>query len=88
MSEEQIKGFLAKVQVDKSLQDQLNAAGADVEAIAKAAGFSITTEDLKVSNREPLRSLSDEELEVFAGGGLLGGSGGGCCSGPWTECGV
>jgi len=88
VSEEQIEGSLAKVQADKSLQDQLNAAGADVEAIAKAAGFSITTEDLKFSNREPLRSLSDEELEVFAGGGLLGGSGGGCCSGPWTECGV
>jgi len=46
ISEEQLKAFIAKVQGDKSLQDQLKAEGADAVAIAKAAGFSITTEDL------------------------------------------
>ena len=35
MSEEQLKAFIAKVQGDKSLQDQLNAKGANAVAIAK-----------------------------------------------------
>ena len=47
MSEEQLKAFIAKVQADPSLQEQLKAEGADVVAIAMAAGFSITKEDLK-----------------------------------------
>ena len=42
MSEEQLKAFIAKVQADTSLQEQLKAEGADVVAIAKAAGFAIT----------------------------------------------
>ena len=46
MSEEPLKTFIAKVQADTSLQEQLKVEGADVVAIAKAAGFSITTEDL------------------------------------------
>ena len=61
MSEEQLKAFIAKVQGDKSLQDQLNAEGADPVVIAKGAGFSITTEDLG-------KNLSEEELEGVAGG--------------------
>ena len=72
MSEEQLKAFIAKVQADTSLQEQLKAEGADVVAIAKAVGFSITTEDLK----EHRQDLSDDELEGVAGGG-----GAGC----WTE---
>ena len=64
MSEEQLKSFIAKVQADTSLQEQLKAEGADPVAIAKAAGFSITTEDLK----EPRQTLSDDELEGVAGG--------------------
>ena len=64
MSEEQLKAFIAKVQADTSLQEQLKAEGADVVAIAKAAGFSITTEDLK----EHRQALSDDELESAAGG--------------------
>ena len=47
MSEEQLKAFLTKVQADTSLQEQLKAEGADVVAIAKAAGFAITKEDLE-----------------------------------------
>ena len=64
MSEEQLKAFLEKVQADTSLQEQLKAEGADVVAIAKAAGFSITTEDLN-NHRQ---TLSDDELEGVAGG--------------------
>ncbi len=64
MSEEQLKAFLSKVQGDKSLQEQLIAEGADVVAIAKAAGFSITKEDLNTQRQY----LSDEDLENVAGG--------------------
>ena len=66
MSEEQLKAFIAKVQADSSLLEQLKAEGADVVAIAKAAGFSITTEELKAHRQ----TLSDEELESVAGGVL------------------
>ena len=65
MSEEQLKAFIAKVQADASLQEQLKAEGADVVAIAKAAGFSINTQDLEADSE----NLSDEELEGVAGGG-------------------
>ena len=65
MSEEQLKAFLEKVKADTSLQEKLKAEGADVVAIAKAAGFSITTEDLN-SHRQNL--TSDDELEGAAGG--------------------
>ncbi|CAE22297.1 hypothetical [Prochlorococcus marinus str. MIT 9313] len=64
MSEEQLKAFIAKVQADTSLQEQLKAEGADVVAIAKAAGFSIATEDLKTHRQ----TLSDDDLEGVAGG--------------------
>ena len=89
MSEEQLKAFIAKVQADTSLQEQLKAEGADPVAIAKAAGFSITTEDLK----EHRQTLSDDELEGFAGGLfrriLTGGQyscGGETCSVPVHAC--
>ena len=65
MSEEQLKAFQEKVKGDTSLQEKLKAEGADVVAIAKAAGFSITTEDLN-SHRQNL--TSDDELEGAAGG--------------------
>ena len=64
MSQEQLKAFIAKVQADPSLQEQLKAEGADVVAIAKAAGFSITTEELYTH----IQNLSDDELEGVAGG--------------------
>ena len=64
MTQEQLKAFIAKVQADPSLQEQLKAEGADVVAIAKAAGFSITTEDLN-SHRQ---GVNDDELEGVAGG--------------------
>ena len=64
MSEEQLKAFIAKVQADASLLEQLKAEGADPVAIAKAAGFSITTEDIKTHRQ----NLSENELEGVAGG--------------------
>ena len=67
MSEEQLKAFIAKVQADTSLQEQLKAEGADVVAIAKAAGFSISTEDLN-SHQSHRQNLSDDDLEGVAGG--------------------
>ena len=69
MSEEQLKAFIAKVQADPSLQEQLKAEGADVVAIAKAAGFSITTEDLNSHRQGVSEDISDDELEGAAGGG-------------------
>ena len=66
MSEEQLKAFLEKVKADTNLQEKLKAA-ADantVAAIAKEAGFSISSDDLKNAQSE----ISDEELEDVAGG--------------------
>ena len=67
MSEEQLKAFLEAVKADAELQEKLKAAGdADaVVAIAKAAGFIISAEELKKSQAE----ISEEELEGAAGGG-------------------
>ena len=66
MSDEQLKAFLEKVKGDTSLQEKLKAAGdADaVVAIAKAAGFLISADDLKQAQAE----VSDEELEGVTGG--------------------
>ena len=66
MSEEQLKSFLEKVKTDTSLQEKLKgAADADAAlAIAKEAGFSISTADLEKAQLE----LSDEELEGLTGG--------------------
>jgi len=66
MSEEQLKAFLEAVKADADLQEQLKAAGdADaVVAIAKAAGFVISAEELQRDQAE----ISEEELEDVAGG--------------------
>ena len=66
MSEEQFKAFLEAVKADAELQEKLKAA-ADVDAvigIAKAAGFSVSADDLTKAQSE----LSEEELEGVAGG--------------------
>ena len=69
MSEEQLKAFLEKVKGDTSLQEKLKAASTPEAAIdiAKAAGFSITAEDIQ-SMQSATAELSDEELEGAAGG--------------------
>ena len=66
MSEEQLKAFLEKVKADAGLQEKLkSAANVDaVVAIAKAAGFAISVDDLKQAQAE----VSDKELEGVAGG--------------------
>ena len=72
MSEEQLKAFLEKVKADTSLQEKLKAASdADaVVAIAKAAGFTITTE---VLNSDSQTELTEDELEGVAGGACVPG---------------
>ena len=72
MSEQQLKAFIEKVQGDTSLQEKLKAAADSdaVLAIAKEAGFSISSDDLSKAQSE----ISDEELEGAAGGQQ-----------PWTE---
>ena len=68
MSEEQLKAFQEAVKADAGLQEELKAAGdADaVVAIAKAAGFVISVEELEAAAQAV--ELSDEELESAAGG--------------------
>ena len=68
MSEEQLKAFLEKVQIDTDLQNQCKTAASFKETvdIAKAAGFSITEDDMK--SIATMQSLSDDELEALAGG--------------------
>ena len=75
MSEEQLKAFLEKVTTDTNLQEMLKeAADTDaVTAIAREAGFAITTEDIQSLKSD--RELSHEELESVAGGGRLAGFG-------------
>jgi len=79
MSEDQLKSFLEAVKADSGLQQQLK----DVKdsdsalAIAKEAGFTITTDDLKNQVRQTTE-LSDEELEGVAGGTMCSASTNGC----------
>ena len=80
MSEEQLKAFIAKAKDDQSIQERLKAAKTpdDVVAIAKAAGFVISADDLKKAQADEMRSLNDEELEGVAGGFMAGGFRNGC----------
>ena len=66
MSEEQLKAFMEAVKADAGLQEKLNsAADSDaVVAIAKAAGFMISAEELQRAQAE----ISEEELEGVTGG--------------------
>ncbi len=68
MSEEQLKAFLEAVRADAGLQEKLKAANDEdaVVAIAKAAGFVISTDVLKKAQLE----VSEEELEGVAGGNV------------------
>ena len=70
MSEEQLKAFQEAVKADVGLQERLKAAGdADaVVAIAKAAGFLISAEELQRAQAEVSEEISEEELESVAGG--------------------
>ena len=82
MSEEQLKAFLEKVKGDTSLQDKLKAAASPEAAIdiAKAAGFSITAEDIQSMQSNGTVELSDKELDGAAGGWGTSSRGPGNCS--------
>ena len=71
MSEEQLKAFWEAVQADAGLQEKLSAAkDADaVVAIAKAAGFEISVEEV-TSQLQRQAELSDEQLSAASGGNL------------------
>ena len=68
MSEDQLQAFQEAVKADAGLQEQLKAASDmdAVVAIAKAAGFVISTEDLK--RAQPEISKEEEELAGVSGG--------------------
>ena len=69
MSEDQLKAFLEKVKTDTELKEELKGA-ADVNAvvaIAKAAGFMISADEIKTAKSAP-QELSDDELESLSGG--------------------
>lgn len=65
MSEEQLNAFLEAVKADAGLQEKLKAAvDADaVVAIAKAAGYVISADELQQAQAE----VSEEELEGVIG---------------------
>ena len=70
MSEEQLKAFLEAVKANEGLQEQLKAAAdADADAVvalAKAAGFAISADELKKAQSV---EISEEELKGVAAGG-------------------
>ena len=80
MSEEQLKAFLEKVKGDTNLQERLKAAANPdaVVSIAKEAGFSISADDLTMTQWD----LSDEELEGVAGGNSINNT----CNTLWCGC--
>ena len=73
MSLETLNAFIAKVESDSSLQEQLNNVNDANEAIAiaKSAGFEITAGDLIRQQARIASELSDDELEKVSGGTAL-----------------
>ncbi len=69
MSDEQLKAFIEKVQLDDQLQEILKTVSSieEVVGLAREAGFVITPEDIQ-SRQFELYELSDEELERTSGG--------------------
>ena len=65
MSEEQLKAFIAIAKEDTNIQEKLKAAKTpdDIISIAKECGHEFTADNLT-------ETLTDEELEGVAGGGL------------------
>ena len=70
MPQEDLQKFLEAVRQDSSLQEKLQAEGADPVAVAQEAGFSITQAELIRAQASQIEDLSDEELEGAAGGGI------------------
>ena len=67
MSEEQLKGFLAKAKEDQTIQEKLKAAKSpeDVVGIAKEHGHEFTA--------DKINQLSEKELEGVTGGTMASG---------------
>ena len=82
MPEEQLKAFWEAIQADTGLQQKLQGVTEPdaVVAIAKEAGFMISTEELQRAVAE----ISEEELEGVAGGECSGTKNGKSCG---TGCG-
>ncbi len=73
MSLENMFAFIAKVQSDTGLLEQMKAV-TDADgaiAIAKSAGFEITAGDLIRQQAKITSELSDDELEKVSGGTAL-----------------
>ncbi len=75
MSISNIKAFNDKIAQDEGLLMQLKEVAGDVEkylALAKENGFEISKEDLNAYEKELKSegSLSDEDLDKVAGGGV------------------
>ena len=70
MSEKQLKDFLEAVKANPGLREKLKAAAEPdvVVAIAKAAGFNISNEEIEKAQAR----VEDEELEDVAGGRCQG----------------
>ena len=71
MSQEDLQKFLEAVRQDTSLQEKLQAEGADPVAVAKEAAFSVTQAELLRAQASQVQNLSDEELEGAAGGTIF-----------------
>jgi predicted ribosomally synthesized peptide with nif11-like leader len=70
MSEEQLAALLAKLKNDAELQEKLKGAG-DLDTaltMAKDAGFDVSKADWLGHQAKQTLELSDDELEVVAGG--------------------
>ena len=87
MPDDQLGAFLEAVKANPGLVEQLRGA-TTVEAnvaIAKAAGFTITPEDIvKVHSRK--HDLADEEIENVAGGAKVGCGLSITCLFTWDPC--
>ena len=72
MSLETLNAFIAKVQSDSSLLEQVKAVtdANGAVAIARSAGFEITAGDVIRQQARIASELSDDELENVAGGSV------------------
>ena len=71
MSEEQIKAFIAQIQVDISLLEQIKAECADTVAIENEAGLNITVAEFMRNQAQAVGELSDEDIESCMGNTTL-----------------
>jgi len=70
MSEEQLSALLTRLKQDAGLRESLqNAQDLDAAvAIAKEAGFDVCREDWLDYQAEPANAITDQDLELVAGG--------------------